>query len=219
MKVWHKLTGLAVLTIAATGCLLKDTTHTWYLHPGGSVTWTVVEANVRSDARAAADRTNEELAYWESVRSGTHDMAEAFRALGATTPRTRIVRAEVPFTVITDATFPALDDLGRQLIRQTGLAGASELLRDGDAWQWTMTIRDPHAPDSEPDPDNGILALAESLETLTIVLVTGRFESAEGFTLSSDSRVAMFDEKTTKAGVESSLLVLRLRWVNPVKGR
>ena len=98
-----------------------------------------------------------------------------------------------------------------------GLAGASELVRDGEAWQWTMTIRDPHAPDSEPDPDNSILALTGSLETLKIVLITGRFESAEGFTLSSDSRVATFDEKTTKAGVESWLLVLRLRWVDAVK--
>lgn len=211
MKVWHTLPGLAVLTIAS-GCLLKDTTQTWYLHPDGSVTWTVVEANVRSDARAAADRANEEATYWQSVRSGTHQMAEAFRTLGATTPRTRIVRAEVPFTVITDATFPALDDLGRRLITQTGLAGSSELVRDGAVWQWTITLRDPHARDNEPDPESGILALAESLDTLKIVLITGRFESAEGFTLSTDSRVAMFDEKTTKPVSESSTLVLRLRW-------
>jgi hypothetical protein len=212
-----KVTALAALIMAATGCLLKDTTQTWYLQPGGSVTWTVVEANVRSDARAAFDRENEETGYWDAVKSETHPMAQAFRLLGATNVRTRIVRAEVPYTVVTDAKFLSLADLGRRLIVQTGLAGSSDLVRDGDAWQWTLTIRDPHATDSQVESDNAVMAVLESLDTLKIVLVAGRFDSAEGFVLSSDHRVATLDEKAMNSGDENPTVLLRLRWVDAVR--
>ena len=214
---WSRVTVLTAFIMAATGCLLRDTTQTWYLQPGGSVTWTVVEANVRSDARAAADRANEETGYWATVKSGNHAMAEAFRLLGAANPRTRILRAEVPYTVVTDATFPSIADLGHQLIMQTGLAGSSDLVRDGEAWQWTLTIRDPHTAASQMESDNALMALFESLETLKIVLVAGRFEHAEGFALSGDQRVATIDDKTMNAGDENPAVVLRLRWVDAAR--
>lgn len=95
-----------------------------------------------------------------------------------------------------------------------GLSGSSVLVRDADAWQWTMTIRDPHAADSRIDPENAIMSLAESLASLKIVLVSGRFESAEGFVLAGDHRVARFDEKATNPAGENPTVVLRLRWVD-----
>jgi hypothetical protein len=214
MKIfWRGGAGVVALTMTA-GCLIKDTTQTWYLRPDGSVTWTVVESNVRSDARAAADRANEETTYWTSVKSETHEVAEAFRLLGGTNLGTRVVRAEVPYTVVTDARFAGIADLGQRLIVEMGLVGSSVLVRDADAWQWTMTIRDPHAADSQIDPEHAIVSLADTLASLKIVLVSGRFESAEGFVLTSDHRVATFDEKATNPGGENQTVVLRLRWVD-----
>jgi len=210
---WRYAAVVAALTMTA-GCLVKDTTQTWYLRPDGSVTWTVVESNVRSDARAAADRASEETTYWASVKSETHEVAEVFRLLGGTNLGTRIVRAEVPYTVVTDARFAGIADLGQRLIVTMGLAGSSVLVRDAEACQWTMTIRDPHAADNRIDPETAITSLAESLASLKIVLVSGRFESAEGFVLASDHRVATFDEKATNPGGENPTVVLRLRWVD-----
>ena len=80
-----------------------------------------------------------------------------------------------------------------------------------------MTIRDPHATDSQVESDNAVMALLESLDILKIVLVAGRFDSAEGFVLSSDHRVATLDEQAMNSGNENPTVVLRLRWVDAVR--
>jgi hypothetical protein len=203
---------LTALLFAASGCLLKEVNHTWYLDPvSGAVTWTVFERDVRSDAATLADRTIEELQYWNAVQTESHPVANGLREFGGLDLRTRVIRSRVPYSVVTDASFPAIDELGRRLMALAGLPGSSLLERDGDAVQWTLLVRDPHAED--PSPSDAVSALLGDLLGLRVVLTEGRFESGVGFTFDADKRVARFEEPDE--GVEQVMMELRLRWKWP----
>lgn len=202
----------AVMTAAvlSAGCLLKDVAETWYLDENGAVTWVVAEKDVRSDAQAPADRDEEERAYYQSVKQENHPAARAFRALGADKLRTRILRGELPFTVVTEGRFSGLDVLGQRVIIATGLAGSSVVTRDDNTFDWTFTVRDPHA--ESPKADEDVTALMSDLDKLQVVLTKGHFDSGQLFTISKDRRVATFDESQLKDVDENTVVVLRLRW-------
>jgi hypothetical protein len=205
----------AVLAVPMTGCLQKDTTQTWYVNGAGEVTWVVLEKDVRSDANAAADRQQEEAEYWLAVQQQRHPIAAGLQELGGTKLRTLALRGEVPYTVQTDARFIGIDELGRRILAATGLMGTSIVTRDGATWDWKIVIRDPSSMNGVVgEPSDGVSALLSELETLQVVLTTGHFESAAGFTISSDRRVATFDKKEEKAGQtpEEPVLTLRLVW-------
>jgi hypothetical protein len=205
---------LAALLFAASGCLLKEVNHTWYLDPAsGAVTWTVFEHDVRSDAATLADRTVEELQYWNAVQTESHPVAMGLREFGGLDLRTRVIRSRVPYSVVTDATFPTIDELGQRLIVLAGLTGSSQLERDGDVVQWTLTVRDPHA-EEESSSSDAVSALLAEFNTLRVVLADGRFvEPAVGFTLDADRRVARFQEPDVRD--EDAFMELRLRWTVP----
>jgi len=206
---WRKVAAVAVAALVASGCLLKKVEHTWYLEPlSAEVTWTVLEHDVRSDAKTPADRMTEELEYWNAVQATAHPVAQGFREFGALDVRTRVLRDRVPYSVITDATFPTIDEVGRRLIVLSGLTGSSVLERDGDLTQWTLTVRDPHTEESTAS--EAVTALISDLDTLRVVLTDGRFESAKGFTLDSDCRVARIDDLDDESG--ELMIVLQLRW-------
>ena len=196
--------------LASGGCLLKDVSHTWYLDQAGAVTWVVMEKDVRSDAQAEADRWNEEETFYQDVLREVHPAARGFRALGAARLRTRILRSEVPFTVVTEGRFDSLEELGQRIISMSGLAGTSVLTRDGASRDWTFTIRDPHA--ESPRPNEDVMALLGDLDTLQVVRVTGRFESAQLFELSADRRVAKLDKTQLNDVDENAMVVMKLRW-------
>jgi hypothetical protein len=203
---------LAALLVAASGCLMKKVEHTWYLDPvSGEVTWTVFEHDVRSDAATLADRTAEELEYWNGVQTESHTVAMGLRELGGLDVRTRVIRSRVPYSVVTDATFPTIDELGRRLVVLAGFTGTSTLERDGDVLQWTLSVRDPHA--EEAVSSETVTELLGDLDSLRVVLTEGRFESAVGFTFDSDQRVASFEEPEQPD--EDVIMELRLRWTVP----
>ncbi len=205
----RNIAAVAIMGLLSSGCLLKKVDHTWYLEPtSGEVTWTVFEHDVRSDAKTFAERTVEELEYWNGVEATSHLMAQGLREFGALDVRTRVLRNRVPYSVVTDATFPTIDELGRRLIALTGLIGTSVLERDGDALQWTLSLRDPHA--EEPSFSEAVGTLTGDLDTLRVVLTDGQFDSALGFTLDSDRRVARFDEVDDQG--DDTMIVLQLRW-------
>lgn len=210
MTILQRAAFLAILGTVASGCLLKDEVHTWYVDRTGGVVWVVAEKDVRSDAQAAVDRDEEEAAYWAAVRSEMHPMARGLRLLGAEAMRTRAVRAESPFTVLTEGRFTGLGELGQRLIVHAGLRGSSIVTRAEGSWEWTMTVRDPHATgDPVERVDDGVLALLAGLDQLQIVLVSGRFEEASGFTLSPDRRIASMNESPQS---DESIIRLMLRW-------
>lgn len=211
MKMLRHAALLLVLGTLTSGCLLKDELHTWYVDRTGAVLWVVIEKDVRSDAQAAADRDGEEATYWTSVKSETHHMARGLRLLGAEAMRTRAVRAESPFTVVTEGRFTGLGELGQRLIVHAGLTGSSIVTRADGMWEWTMTVRDPHATgDSMERVDDGLAALVAGLDKLQVVLVSGRFEEATGFGLSSDHRIATLKEDPSSN--DESSVTLMLKW-------
>jgi hypothetical protein len=138
-----------------------------------------------------------------------HQVARAFRDLGAGSTRTRVIRSAVPFAVVTDANFTSIDSLARQLILLSGLDGTSTLEQDGDAYIWTMTVRDPRAGETRASSED-VLGLTGALESLRVVLVRGRFESAAGFRVEADRRIAVFDAEEDG---DTVTMVWQLRWL------
>ena len=67
---------LLVICVLTAGCLLKRTTHTLYLETDGTVTWTVLEADVRSSEDKASARREEEKDFLDRVASGEHAPAD-----------------------------------------------------------------------------------------------------------------------------------------------
>jgi hypothetical protein len=146
------------------------------------------------------------------VQTESHPVANGLREFGGLDLRTRVLRSRVPYSVVTDATFPTIDELGQRLIVLAGLTGSSQLERDGDVVQWTLTVRDPHAEESSSS--DAVDALLSEFNTLRVVLADGRFvEPAVGFTLDADRRVASFQEPDVHD--EDAFMELRLRWKAP----
>jgi len=208
-RIWPFRAVAVAAAILLSGCLLMDERHTWYLDADtGAVAWTVLTQDVRSDARTAGDRDAEELAFWNEVRTENHATARAFRQLGAGTVRTRALRPLPPFSIVTEGEFPTIDALGRGLLAATSLTGTSYLERDATTSVWTLTLRDPNA---EGDvEENDVVALLSAIDTLRVVLVRGRFESASGFKLSGDRRVATIT--LPEDADDNVMVVLRLQW-------
>jgi hypothetical protein len=204
------------LTIAASlasGCIVKDVTETWYVDANGAVTWVVQEALVRSDAKAPEDRLREEAEYWLAVQQDRHPSAMGFRELGAAKVTTTALRGEAPYTVQIEARFPAIDALSQRIIAAIGGNGYATLERSNGKTVWTFVLRDPSAIDGVGDPGEGLMDLLNGMEKLRVVLVGGRFESAEGFELSADRRTAVLNFKEPGPdSKESPTVTLRLEW-------
>lgn len=207
--------GLAALLMS--GCLLKETTDTWYVDGAGAVTWVVMEQDVRSDANATSDRQEEEGLYWLAVQQQRHPIAAGLQELGGEKLRTIVLRGESPYTIHTEARFSGLDELGRRIIAATGVLGTSIVTRDGPAWEWKMIVHDPSAVAGTPEPSENVTAVLGGAEALRVVLIAGHFDSADGFSLSSDRRIATFNLKddTAHAQTEDPTVTLRLAWKTP----
>ena len=213
MKRLHlNLTALA-LSIAAAGCLQRDVTETWYVDGNGAVTWVVNEQNVRSDSQSPVDRRTEEGEYWLAVQQDRHGIVEGLRELRGERIRTVVLRAESPYAVQTEGKFSGLDILGQRLIAAIGATGTSVVRRNQAGWEWTLTVRDPSALDATGEPSTGVSDLLDGLDHLKVFLVAGRFDAAEGFSLSKDGRVAAFDYKAFEnKDSEQPAITLRLSW-------
>jgi hypothetical protein len=138
-------------------------------------------------------------------------MAMGFRELNGDRLRTVVLRSEAPFDVRTEARFPGLDVLGGRLIAGIGSTGTSLMTRDGDMVTWTMVVRDPSAMGATGEPSDGVGALLDALEHLQVVLVSGRFTSAECFSISRDGRLASFNSAELDKG-DDPTVTLRLTW-------
>ena len=214
MKRLHlNLTALVALAITAGGCLQRDITETWYVDGNGAVTWVVSEQNVRSDSKAALDRRTEENEYWLAVQQDRHGMVEGLRELRAEKIRTVVLRDEAPYAIQTEGRFTGLDILGQRLIAAIGATGTSVVRRNQTGWEWTLIVRDPSALDATGEPSTGVSDLLDGLDHLKVFLVAGRFEAAEGFSLSKDGRVATFDYKESDdKGPDLPAITLKLSW-------
>ena len=130
---------LVLLTMPlTTACLVKTTTHRLYLSPQGALTWSVLEQDVRSSESNLSNRAAEEHAFLDGVASGRHPALEAFTRLVPSQTSVRLLRAERPYTVQTEARFARADAVVEALLSELHIPGKATLQRSGD--EWTLTV-------------------------------------------------------------------------------
>lgn len=190
----NRLGIIALAAAAASGCLQKETTHTLYLSPAGEVSWTAVEKDVYSDTADPVTRFGEEQEYITAAGAGTHDVGRALAVLSPSPVRTRIIRAERPFMVITQVESVSVDALIRELLRQSHVDGQVEVAHDGPVRTLAVRINVATTRENwerEDGSENLLAGLYEELDRYRIVLTEGRFTSARGFRLNSGGTEAV----------------------------
>lgn len=185
---------LCSLALLAVGCLIKETTSTLYLEPDGSVTWRVLEEDVRSDEEKPVDRSEEEVAFVEDVWSGEHHAIAAMRLLGATRVDSRFLRDRRPYTLLTEGEFPSLDGLLRDLLDELGVPGYVEHTVAGDWNRLVVLVDVGRMSDEDAEEESPVGALFSDTDTLRLLLVEGRFRDARGFDLIESATVAVLGE-------------------------
>ena len=207
MKTILTVLVLTLGVLPMSGCLRKEVRQTIYLSPSG-VTWSVIEAEVRSDETAPAQRLTEEQDYFLAAGAGDHPVARAFRRLGAQSVRTTWLRRERPYSVMTDARFSDLRQLALAIVRDAHATGDASLVQTGCRTSFTARIDLDPAPAASGD-DTALDALLSDLDTYRVVLTEGRFVSADGFTILDDGAIAIPDAKKT---ADNGVLTLGLAW-------
>jgi hypothetical protein len=176
---------LVLLTIPfSTGCLVKATTHRLYLSPRGALTWSVLERDVRSNDSNPSTRASEEQAFIDAIAGGAHPTHEALARLVPYHTSVRLVRAERPYTVLTDARFERVDAVVEKLLSELQIPGKATLRRAGE--EWTLTVEVDLSSVHEDDVDSPVAALVEELDRYRVVLTEGRFVAASGFEIEDD---------------------------------
>jgi len=196
-----KLIALLIIGCVIAGCIRKKTTHTVYLEPDGSGVWMVLEQDVRSDEKDPDERWDEEQAYLEAVRAGTHDVTEALCRLDTRSVETRLLRDERPYLVVTEATFESVDTLINSLFEQANAPIRAEIQDDGSRMRLRIlcdlsALERCEEPES-PDDDNDVfVSLVEETETYSLVLAEGIFSSARGFRIEEEGTRAVLIEQS-----------------------
>ncbi len=208
--------GVVMVVAVATGaCLQKDTTSTLYLDPSGRVEWMVLERDVRSDSDDPKTIRDEETAYLEALRTDDHPVAAAFVALGGQAVTTQAIRTSRPYASAVQGEFTSLTALVAPLLDACQVPYDADIQAVGDDTTWTLSLDvgpdgNPVTPDGCSEPFEGLL---EAMD-VTIVLTSGHFTRAQGFTLSGDTR-ATIDDGATKPDAlarTGGRLVFSLSW-------
>jgi hypothetical protein len=184
------LAALAVVCLASAGagCIEKDTRSVIYLGSDGSLTWTVLETDVRSDSEKPADRVQEEADYRQTMLSNPTPLVLFFESLGGRQVSRTVLKDTAPFEVHTSARFDRLDVLFERVCAAASYVCVAEMTSDGGRTTLTVEmVGELEGPGPEPD------ALNDALGTLKFVLAEGRFVEASGFVLSG--RTATTDDK------------------------
>jgi hypothetical protein len=173
-----------VLLCGTAACIDKETRHTLYLSPDGSLQWTVLEQNIGSDKHNVPDRDAEEREFMQAASFGNGGVAVALNLLGASDVRTQIIRAERPYTVITDARFAHVDALATRILEELALTGSAHLTRSGDRVTLSVQVLVPEEEEeNSAATGDSVYALVDELERYRIVLTDGLFDAADGFEL------------------------------------
>ena len=209
-----KLLIVAAMTLLASACLQKETRHTLYLEPDGSVTWIIDESNVRSDEKEQLARDREEAEFLALARSGRHPVAEALRELGAMGVYVSVQRADRPFSVSTEGRFVSIEHAVADLLGGLGLQAEASRDRQGRHTRVNVTVVLPEEEDDEESDSEGsdvLAALIEEAQNYRIVLTDGKFVEATGFRLEQDDTTAVLVEPTDEALAEG-VVSFSLTW-------
>ncbi len=204
---------IVVVSTVTAGCLQKETAHTLYLAPDGSVEWVVAEANVHSDEAEAGKRFMEEQAYIGPALLGTHRVARGLAALDPQMPvRTTIIRDAPPFEVITSARYAAIDRVLARLFAEIGIRTSASIQQGVHGT--TLRVRlDFSRPLDEHE--TAVSELGDNLEHLRIVLTEGRFGAVSGFDVidgGSATLSADWLDQAEKASETKSTIEFALAW-------
>jgi hypothetical protein len=173
------LATLAAVVTLSSGCLRKDTTHTLYLSPDGSVRWVAIESDVWSDETDPASRLAEEQRYLGAALLGAHPIAMGLQALRPDVPvTTTVIREERPFHVVTTAGFGRADRMLERLFTASGVTAAAKMSFDGG--RSTLRIHFDFRAGTD-ERASAATVLLEELEDLRFVLTEGRFIGGGGF--------------------------------------
>ena len=211
IRHWAVAVAVAGIGVVSAGCLVKDSSSTLILEPGGAVRWVVTERNIHAVADTPADRLREEEDYMGLAATGTHPVATAFLALGGQEIRTA-ASSDWPFTVVTDARFPDVARLWQDYFDRMHVPATSRIERSGTRTTWTLVVT---IGGDEPDAsdEDGLGALIEGDDRPTFVIRHGEFVEAVGFAISDDGRVAKMDDLEKRDWEKDPQLVLKLSWV------
>lgn len=193
-------------------CIQQETTHTWYLSPGGEVTWMTIERDIRSDEQDPTDRYGEEQEVVDRLAAGVHPIEVALRRLGAEGVRVRVLRRERPYAVMTEGQFARADQMIQQLLEEMGIPASAAMTVQGQQATLEIVMQAP-ADHSEPEEESPVAALTDCDTPYRFVLTDGRFVSATGFTLEGEGTIAVLDEEAFNGLDESGAPVrLTLTW-------
>ena len=215
--MWKRLLTLTALVAVTAGCFEIQGKHTLYLAPDGTVTWTVLEEEIRFDAETREARRNEEEGFLGSVLAGEHGAAVSLAGLYPSTLNSRVLRDETPQAILTEARFPGIDRVYQNLFDLYGGLGTAELESGEDRTRLVITIwpaeddEDESGEDGEPEGVSAKILFALLIEC-RIVLTEGTFVEAVGFEILDGGRAA----KPTQIEFEDDAtpLVLSLTWMS-----
>ena len=205
-----------VAAVLSTACLVGETTHTLYLDPSGSVIWVVLEKEMRSDADDPQERDGEEANYIDHAFRGEHPIGRALQALFPRSSRTRVLRSQRPFTVVTEAHYDRLDHLAVDLLRGLGGVGTAELRMEGAEMLLELTVDVDATEECDDEGEEVLHPLLADPDDYRIVLTSGRFVDAVGFELQSHDTVAvpqeLEEDELQEQMDDDGKLTLSLRW-------
>lgn len=213
------VTAAAVVLSAAgfSGCLVADTSHTLYLSPDGSVAWSVLERDIQSLEGSAAERDREEQALFDAIARDAHPVLEGLRLLGPDHASASVLRAERPYTVLTEARFARLDRAIDRFFLELGVPVQVVLQAGPGGGTLSVSLDLPVLDHDGPAPETSAAALLEDLDRYRLVLTHGRFTSARGFELTEGGRAARLATLTPKAGQAAGPSTFQLGWTTEAR--
>lgn len=205
---WIIPTGILMTCLLMTGCLVGETTHTFYLDPHGALTWSVLERNIRSDQDDLAERRAEENGYIDRALDGRHDVARALDFLDPMDGSWEVLRGTRPFTVLTEARFESPAHLAWALMDRLGARGNAWMESEGEKRRFVLILEVEQECDDD-DAFDELSALVAEMNDYRIHLTAGRFVDAVGFELQGEDNIAVPQEVEQD---ESGNLVYSLTW-------
>jgi hypothetical protein len=210
------LVALAGLTV---GCFEIPGKHVLYLDPDGAVTWTVLEDEIRFDAESPEARLRQAEEFLDLVAAGEHTAAVALSALYPRSLHSQALREETPQTVWTEASYPGIDLVYRNLLDLMCMPAVVELELEEDrtrlvitAWPGADNENEAECDGDEFDEDAGEMLMALFMKC-RIVLTEGKFVSAEGFEIIEDGiAVEPTEVDTSEAEENNTPVTLSLIW-------
>jgi hypothetical protein len=177
------------VALNGSACIQKETRSVMYLDPDGSVTWSILESDVRSDAATPAERAGEEEGYRREMLANPTPLVAWLDALGGRAITRTVLKYTAPFEAHTVARFDRLDALLVSICQAAGSRCVSDIASDGRRTRMTLE----QVGEAGEGTGTDVGTVTDVLDGLRLVLGEGTFVEAVGFTL-KDGRTATLSD-------------------------